>query len=432
MAGFDLKNVTKKLGILKDYSSLIVPIIIVLVGILLFIPGQIVSGNLKKEMAEKSISDSASRIKPLNKIVPSKQWEIERDYQQIYRADADKISNLSKQSSQRELLSYKIFPEPEDKSQMIFEDYGKNYRKGIEKMLAGINAVERPTERELENTGSVSVRSGDNTDNIQNMISNALCLKKAESGLIYATAADISGYEYWDRYEYTGIENSVTDCWYWQLSYWIIEDVIETIGSINFGSENVYTSPVKRLISINFTGEDDTGKSRARSGTRSMAGEAYYVTSDSDSLTKSFTKRYSDSEMDVIHFNVIVLVSAKSVLPFMDELCQSKKHKFRGFSGNDKEELFKHNQITILRSSVEAVDSKDENHEFYRYGNKDEIVKLNLICEYLFSKSGSESIKPASIKEYMEELTSSSSDRGGRKSSRKSRGRSSRKKSKEK
>ena len=195
MAGFNLKDVTKKLGILKDYSSLIVPIIIVLVGILLFIPGQIVSGNLKKEVGEKSISDGASKIKPLNKIVPNNQWEIERDYQQMYRTDAEKISNLSKQSSQRELLSYKIFPEPEDKSQMIFEDYGKNYRKGIEKMLEGIKAVDRPTEIELENSGSVFSSSGGSADNIQNIISNALCSKKAESGLIYATSADISGYE---------------------------------------------------------------------------------------------------------------------------------------------------------------------------------------------------------------------------------------------
>ncbi|MBW8001862.1 MAG: hypothetical protein FVQ80_07540 [Planctomycetes bacterium] len=419
MAGLDLKNITQKFGILKDYSSLIVPIIIVLVGIFLFIPGQMISGNLQDEMSKKSISEGASKIKSLSKIVSSKQWEIERAYQAAYRVDAEKISKLSEQSSQRALLSYKIFPEPEDKSQMIFEDYGKSYRRGIEKMLEVINAVERPTKRELE-------KIEDSSSSIQKMISDALCSKKAESGLIYATVADVSGYEYWDMYEYTGIENSVTDCWYWQLSYWVIEDVIETIATINFGSENVYSSPVKRLLDINFTGKDESGKTKAGSGARSMVGEAYYVTSDKDSLTQSFTKRYTDSEMDVVHFNVIVLVSAKSVLPFMDELCKSKNHKFRGFSGKDKEEVLKHNQITILRSSIEPIDRKDEKHEFHRYGNKDEVVKLNLICEYLFSKSGSDSIKPESIKEYMEKLTAQSSNKDGRSS----RGRRSKRKKK--
>lgn len=402
----NLKDITRKLGILKDYSSLVAPIAIVLAAVLLLILGQMLSGNLRKQITRKSISDGAGRIRSLIKHpVSGKQWEIERDYQQAYKADAEQIADLSKQSSQRQLLSYNIFPEPEDKSQMIFEDFGEHYRGKIENLLKSIDAVDRPTDIELGNRSGGVARgarraSRDKTSDIRNMVTDALCCSKAESGSVYANASDISGYEYWNSYEYTGMETAVTDCWYWQLAYWIIEDVIDTIDAVNFGFGRVYTSPVKRLMSINFTGAGSTD------------GKPHYVTSASDSLTQSLTKRYSDSDINVVHFNVVALVSTKAVLPFMDKLCSSKKHKFSGFSGDSEQRSSRHNQITVLRSSVESIDLKDKDHEFYRYGAEDEIVKLNLICEYIFNKSGYDEIKPTPVKEYMGELSPKTSASG--------------------
>jgi hypothetical protein len=62
-----------------------------------------------------------------------------------------------------------------------------------------------------------------------------------------------------------------------------------------------------------------------------------------------------------------------------------------------------HNQITILQSTTEAIDPEEKSHEFYRYGEENTVVKLDLICEYIFNKSGYDEIKPESIKELAEQ-----------------------------
>ncbi len=101
-----------------------------------------------------------------------------------------------------------------------------------------------------------------------------------------------------------------------------------------------------------------------------------------------------------MHFSVGVVVKTKAVLPFMQQLCSAKQHRFRGFSGEEQEQVFKHNQITILESDVGSIDRKDATHNLYRYGD-DAVVELDLICEYVFNKNGYDEIKPESIKELL-------------------------------
>jgi hypothetical protein len=401
MGNFELKNIIQKLGIIKDYSSLVIPIIIIIIAIVLFVPGQLIGIKLKKEIADKSIAACGDRIDGLSKqIIASKQWEVERDYQQAYKEDAEQISNLTMQSTMRPLLSYKIFPDTNDPSAAeLFKDFGKQFRESIDKQLERLKAITCPTETELANSlpaksGSPSSsslsRSGNKSrrkvNDIETMIKDALCRKKAESGLVYITPSDISGYEFWKNYEYSSKEDAVIDCWHWQLGYWVMEDVFGTIYNLNSGSNNAYSSPVKRLLGISFIKDQDSEKVKS--------GAPYYVTSDTDGLTTSLTKRFSDAEIDVVQFDISVLVSTKAVLPFMKELCIAKQHKFRGFTGEDKEQSFMHNQITILQSTTESIDPDEASHELYRYGDEDNVVKLDLICEYIFNKNGYEKIKP--------------------------------------
>lgn len=82
----------------------------------------------------------------------------------------------------------------------------------------------------------------------------------------------------------------------------------------------------------------------------------------------------------------------------MLQLCTAREHKFMGFSGKDAPAVFKHNQITILDSKMSPIIRESEEHQLYRYGN-DAVVKLVLVCEYVFNKSGYDAIKPESIKE---------------------------------
>jgi hypothetical protein len=94
---------------------------------------------------------------------------------------------------------------------------------------------------------------------------------------------------------------------------------------------------------------------------------------------------------------MVVVVNAKSVLPFMKELCSAKEHKFSGFSGREPEQMFKHNQMTILESTITPVERESRMHDYYRYG-EDALVELDLICEYIFNKAGYAEIKPEQVK----------------------------------
>jgi hypothetical protein len=234
-------------------------------------------------------------------------------------------------------------------------------------------------------------------------IADVLCQEKAESASVYANPADLAGYKFWEEYEYPGMQEAVEDCWYWQLAYWIAEDVIDTIDVLNSGSSRVFTSPVKRLLGVGFItkGERRASKQAKRGASAAMPS---YVLYSEEGLTESCTERFCDVDIDVVHFNVVVVVNSKSVLSFMQQLCSAKEHKFAGFFGEaDEPETFKHNQITVLESNISPIDREDSDHELYRYG-EDAVVELDLICEYILNKKGYDEIKPPVIKELLEEV----------------------------
>jgi hypothetical protein len=400
------KDLIQKLSFLGNYSSLIPPVIIVLVAVLLFIPTQLLSSKLRNRIENESIS-VGERVQSLSRsAVSRKQWEVEQEYQQIYERDANRAAILAKQSSQRSLLSYKIFPEPKETSALIFREFGQRFRNAIDRLIAKVNATGCPTVAELQRAlqgyslpssgrgldrQEVALRSGE----VDATITDVLCREKAGSASVYANPMDLSGYEFWDKYEYTGMDTAIEDCWYWQLAYWVIEDVFNTIDALNSGSNSVFTSPVKRLLKIDFT---IGGTEFDRKTTVSV--KPSYVLSVEKAFTEPHTGRFCKDDIDVVHFNVAVVVSAKAVLPFMQQLCSAKQHKFRGFSGKEQEQVFKHNQITILESNIRSIDREDTVHNLYRYG-EDAVVELNLICEYIFNKNGYDEIKPESVKKLL-------------------------------
>ena len=61
------KDLIQKLGFLRNYSSLILPVIIMLVGVLLFIPTRLMSSRLKKQIADESVS-IGKRVQSLAKV----------------------------------------------------------------------------------------------------------------------------------------------------------------------------------------------------------------------------------------------------------------------------------------------------------------------------------------------------------------------------
>jgi hypothetical protein len=245
---------------------------------------------------------------------------------------------------------------------------------------------------------------------LENMVIDEICRERAKSVSVYANPVDLSGYDFWADYKLAVEPNeAVQDCWYSQLAYWVIEDIFDTIDAVNSDFDNVLTAPVKQLKQMSF----NMGIRRpgARSGGGMFAGrrsrrgstmkkddidKPVYVHSNDDGLSESCTGRFTGGDNDVMHFNVAVVINIKSVMPFMQQLCSAKEHKFRGFAGDEQEQTFKHNQITILETKLRSVE--DDPYSLYDFGD-DPVVELDLICEYIFNKNGYEEIKPATVKD---------------------------------
>lgn len=435
----NFKDILQKLSVFKNNLSLLVPVIIALVSVLLFVPTQLMSSKLKKEVEQQSINNGGRRIKTLEtSAVSRQQYEMEAERQKAHAADANEIAKLAMQGSRRELLSYDIFPvDPNGFSGLIFQQYGQNYRGGIDKMILSVNGRDCPTDAEiqrgLENSSSssrtrgrgasmMSSPRGSGTNlyggsmmfgNIDRMIVDEMCKDRAKSISVYVNPADISGYEYWANYKYdVKREDAVQDCFYHQLGYWIIDDIFQTINTMNSGHDNVLTAPAKRFMGITFT----MGLKRPRSGgggafrggrggrggvqkkQQEDADRPAYVVTAADGLSESCTGRYCSGDIHVTHFNFSVIVSTKSVLPFMKELCSVKEHQFRGYpKATEPPQKFKHNQITILESKIGSINPNDMTHRYYRYGDES-VVSLDLICEYIFDVKGYDILIPETVR----------------------------------
>lgn len=411
------QKILQKLSIFRAYSPLLVPGVLVLIALLIFVPTGLISNKLKKQIEDKSIRMSRTIRSISEHAIARNQWKVEQQYQQALGADANQISLLAAQTTQRQLLSYTIFPEPKSTSIQTFDEFGQQFRKAIEQLLVRINAGSCPSGAEIDRSLPSSNLSGyrpggrrpyRELKEAEAAIIDELCRAKAASASVYANPADLEGYEFWAEYKYVEAEQAVRDCWYWQLGYWIIEDIMDTIKATNYGSNSVLTSPVKRLLGVSFSklmGATGRGKTNAsylsarpiRPAGGRMADEQQasprYVYSKEDGLCLPWTGRICNEDIDVVHFNVRLIVSAEAILPFMKELCNAKQHEFRGFFGQKRPQIFKHNQITILRCKIGAVDRRDEAHWLYRYG-EDAVVELDLICEYIFDRAGYDEIKP--------------------------------------
>jgi len=244
---------------------------------------------------------------------------------------------------------------------------------------------------------------------LENLIVDDICRERANSISVYANPADLSGYDFWSDYKLAIEPNeAIQDCWYFQLAYWVIEDIFDTVIAMNSEYDSVLTAPVKQLVRMSFNmglRRPGAGGGRALAGLRRLKSsktksdevdKPLYIFSKDDGLTESCTGRYSEDDIDVMHFNIAVVLDTKSFLPFMQQLCSAKEHKFRGFSGDEKEQTFKHNQITVLETKFKSVEK--DYYGLYDYG-EEPVMELDLICEYIFNKNGYEEIKPETVKE---------------------------------
>jgi len=381
--------------IIKKNLTLIIPGAIAAAAILLLVPTVMVRGKIKGKLEE--LANLSREVRSaLNTAVSARQPEIAKKYQDIHQEDANQIDLLAKQTTQRELLSYKIFPEPNETSVQIFNEFKREYARVFANFVKDLNALDAPTDAEIrKQAGEIDLSVlGDNAAAVQGTkagdekIVELLCKSRSQEIAVYANPWVFSGHSFWDNWEFKGTESAVRDCWYSQMACWIHQDIISTINKLNAGSVSVPKSSVKRLLSSRFGTEvRDAGSELP-----------VYVTDTRGGLCQPWTNRKCNDRIDVMHFAVTVIVRADDVMKFMKELCSEKEHIFAGFKGELQPQKYKHNQITILESSIEPVDRKSSEHRRYYYGT-DAIVKLDLKCEYVFNRQGYDVIKPKSIQD---------------------------------
>src|SRR6056297_961350 len=122
-----LKNI--KLSAIKKHMSLVIPGLIALAALLLLIPTNMIGNSLKEKM-DKSVRKGQT-LRGLSDVHPFADVKIEKRYQDAFEADAARIEEIAKQTTQRELVSYDIFPEPKSDSIQLYSDYGNKYREKI-------------------------------------------------------------------------------------------------------------------------------------------------------------------------------------------------------------------------------------------------------------------------------------------------------------
>lgn len=419
-----LKIVLEKLSIFKNNVPLLISLIIAFAAIVLFVPTQLLSSGLKKEIQEKSIVDQANKLNSLkNRTVSKPQLEDAQNSLDEITKDANSIELQALHSTQRELLSPNIFNlDPNDanstfsQSQSVFYDFGRKYCGKIDEFTTEHNARICPTKTELQNElkasgidsllqpgggvlGGSSYDSTEMQDKIKGMLIDQLCKKRALESFVYIDPFQISGYGFWEQYRYNSWDEDITNCWFSQLGYWIIQDIFDTIVDLNKGHESLVDAPVKRLMRFSFSDYTTsfTGSAPINRGagmTVTYNDRPEYVFSTENIPKETLTGRYCSEDYDVIHFKVKFVISTKDFMRVVQELCSAKEHKY--IDKSKQEHTYKHNQITILGTSLKSVDMNNKNHELYRYGD-DNVSELELSCEYLFNVKAYFSLMPKPV-----------------------------------
>jgi hypothetical protein len=404
-----LKTIFQRFGFFREYSALVIPLLLTIIAGLLFVPTILMQSGLKAEIEDKSIKKLGDPIDRLAKTKPPsiKQSDVEKNYQNDLARDVNTIATLDEQTGRRELLSYNIFPDTSESSVQIYTHFGERFRKGISNMMADLKARDCPTSAELGRSSTPGAFSpvtttsttGEMDDKKKELITDELCTDIAKSITVYINPDNIGGYSFWSNYKYQNKKDAIEDCWYWQVGYWIIEDIFKTVKKVNDDSGNVLDSPVKRIVSISFQRSQSTqaGEVMPSMITASKARPSY-VKDLKGGLTIPWTARTCNNQFDVVHFRISIIISSRATGQFVQALCSGKEHTFRGFDGKAEPVTYEHNQITVLNSSFEAVNQQQEAHKLYRYGS-DGVVTLDLTCEYIFNSKGYDAIKPKSVKD---------------------------------
>ncbi|MHC4951201.1 MAG: inner membrane CreD family protein, partial [Planctomycetota bacterium] len=207
-------------GALKKYTALLPSITITVVALLLLLPTMLIGSKVKEKM--ETSTKTAQTVQQLSGNVPSKKGPQRiQNYMDKLEASADKIKQYAVQSSQRDLVTYDyvIFPKPLDRSSQIFTEFGKRYRIAVEKLLEKMKALDAPSGDEIRAEIGGSAKQPGTVD-VEDPAANAFCLTRAQEIFVYANPSAFRWYKFWEKYEFSGEDQALEDCWDSQVAFW--------------------------------------------------------------------------------------------------------------------------------------------------------------------------------------------------------------------
>jgi hypothetical protein len=175
------------------------------------------------------------------------------------------------------------------------------------------------------------------------------------------------------------------DIWYAQMGLWIESDIAKAIAQTNQQSDNVLSSPVKRLVKITLPRADRgfyimAGQSQG-TGSKNQPAQVQSVSPDTVVAGVSPTGRVSNTLYDVVQFDLVVDVEANMVPVFLADLTRNQF-------------------IYVDQLNLESVDSVAMKAQGYLYGEKP-VVRLTLKCEMLFLRGWTVPLMPPDIKQQL-------------------------------
>jgi hypothetical protein len=487
---------------IKKKLFLILCIAVALLGIGIFISGMMVSADNQKEVEgiSKKIQEvDGFGMKAVSGDEIDQAQATADDCQK----NLEQMETWIQETTRRPVLFQAVFPKLSNEfdKDSRFEEFAKRYCSFVNSLLVRLRAGTCPSPQEEEQTinqfeehlkGSSQTRIDEEEQ--MERICNELYQKRAQECVVYADSGVFCAYSHWQSLPRLATP-MYKDAWYTQLAAWIQEDVVAAILELNGSSQSVLTSPVKRLLEITFMGEPPEGEPSAeeanvgahssyggpttgvgRSGLRYNRNRSVGVSrrfmdsvnllpvyviqaqqqrrgsfgmigggatrggnSYQGHIAEPFTGHYSNDTIDVVQFEVGIIIDSTRIKDFIEVLESPKqsqviriknlpKDKAEVLDLNQIQEILQakqsstgstvsvqglqidksnievkeisRNQITVLQMDVDPIDISVEQDSGYYYGSGSFKV-LRLTCEYIFFKSGYQDLMPAPVKEIL-------------------------------
>ena len=220
----DLSKILEKVrAVLRGYSSLLIPLGIVLVAIVVFIPSQLMSSRLQATIERESIINGGKQVQSsLAQVIVKRQAEEEARYQDALLSDANEIELLLSRTTKRQLLLNDMFPDPKDRSMFVFKRFGDEFRRAVDALVESANGRDCPSEAELRKHLAKAATDVRRTrrlaaGEIGTAIKDVLCRQKAEAAAVYVNPTDVKGYVFWEQFDYAEAESrdeALRQCWH--------------------------------------------------------------------------------------------------------------------------------------------------------------------------------------------------------------------------